>query len=398
MKIKTLTVSEVNNYLKRIIDNDFILNNLSVKGEISNLKYHSSGHIYFSLKDEGGKINCVMFRSKAIMLKLTLEEGMGVVIGGRASIYPQNGSVQLYCDTIEQEGRGELYIKFERLKEKLSKEGYFDEELKKEIPKLPSRVGIVTSPTGAAIRDIINVSRRRNSLVDLVLYPAKVQGIGAYMEVIQGIKYFNRTKSVDVIIIGRGGGSIEELWNFNEEELAKAIFKSKIPIISAVGHEVDFTISDFVSDVRAATPSQGAEIAVPLQSDIEDTIEYMNNRMGSIIANKLQLEKNKVDSLSRILKLNSPMSRIVNNYMIIEKLKERLNSNIVNKINIEKEKLSGLNNLLMAQNPCNLLNKGYAIIEDESGVINTVKRMSEEKEINVFLADGVVKGRFSPDK
>lgn len=398
MKIKTLTVSEVNNYLKRIIDNDFILNNLSVKGEISNLKYHSSGHIYFSLKDEGGKINCVMFRSKAIMLKLTLEEGMGVVIGGRASIYPQNGSVQLYCDTIEQEGRGELYIKFERLKEKLSKEGYFDEELKKEIPKLPSRVGIVTSPTGAAIRDIINVSRRRNSLVDLVLYPAKVQGIGAYMEVIQGIKYFNRTKSVDVIIIGRGGGSIEELWNFNEEELAKAIFKSKIPIISAVGHEVDFTISDFVSDVRAATPSQGAEIAVPLQSDIEDTIEYMNNRMGSIIANKLQLEKNKVDSLSRILKLNSPMSRIVNNYMIIEKLKERLNSNIVNKINIEKEKLSGLNNLLMAQNPCNLLNKGYAIIEDESGVINTVKRMSEEKEINVFLADGSVKGRFSPDK
>ncbi|MBS5927568.1 MAG: exodeoxyribonuclease VII large subunit [Clostridium sp.] len=398
MKIKTLTVSEVNNYLKRIIDNDFILNNLSVKGEISNLKYHSSGHIYFSLKDEGGKINCVMFRSKAIMLKLTLEEGMGVVIGGRASIYPQNGSIQLYCDTIEQEGRGELYIKFERLKEKLSKEGYFDEELKKEIPKLPSRVGIVTSPTGAAIRDIINVSRRRNSLVDLVLYPAKVQGIGAYMEVIDGIKYFNRTKSVDVIIIGRGGGSIEELWNFNEEELAKAIFKSKIPIISAVGHEVDFTISDFVSDARAATPSQGAEIAVPLQSDIEDTIEYMNNRMGSIIANKLKLEKNKVDSLSRILKLNSPMSRIVNNYMIIEKLKERLNSNIVNKINIEKEKLSGLNNLLMAQNPCNLLNKGYAIIEDESGVINTVKRMSDEKEINVFLADGVVKGKFSPDK
>lgn len=398
MKIKTLTVSEVNNYLKRIIDNDFILNNLSVKGEISNLKYHSSGHIYFSLKDEGGKINCVMFRSKAIMLKITLEEGMGVVIGGRASIYPQNGSIQLYCDTIEQEGRGELYIKFERLKEKLSKEGYFDDELKKEIPKLPSRVGIVTSPTGAAIRDIINVSRRRNSLVDLVLYPAKVQGIGAYMEVIEGIKYFNKTKSVDVIIIGRGGGSIEELWNFNEEELAKAIFKSKIPIISAVGHEVDFTISDFASDVRAATPSQGAEIAVPLQSDIEDTIEYMNNRMGSIIANKLQLEKNKVDSLSRIFKLNSPMSRIVNNYMIIEKLKERLHSNIVNKINIEKEKLSGLNNLLMAQNPCNLLNKGYAIIEDESGVINTVKRMSEAKEINVFLADGVVKGKFSPDK
>lgn len=398
MKIKTLTVSEVNNYLKRIIDNDFILNNLSVKGEISNLKYHSSGHIYFSLKDQGGKINCVMFRSRAMMLNFTLEEGMGVVIGGRASIYPQNGSIQLYCDTIEQEGRGELYIKFERLKEKLSKEGYFDEELKKSIPKLPKRVGIVTSPTGAAIRDIINVSRRRNSLVDIVLYPAKVQGIGAYKEVIDGIKYFNKTKSVDVIIIGRGGGSIEELWNFNEEELAMAIFKSKIPIISAVGHEVDFTISDFVSDMRAATPSQGAEIAVPLESDVIETIEYMKDRMHNIIKSKLVLEKNKISSLERILKLNSPMTKIVNNYMIIEKLKERLDSNIVNRLNIEKEKLSGLNNLLVAQNPCNLLSKGYAIIEDESGVINTTKRMSEEKEINVFLSDGVVKGKFSPDK
>ena len=398
MKIKTLTVSEVNNYLKRIIDNDFILNNLSVKGEISNLKYHSSGHVYFSLKDDGGKINCVMFRSRAMMLNFKLEEGMGVIIAGRASIYPQNGSVQLYCDTIEKEGIGDLYIKFERLKEKLTKEGYFDDDLKKEIPKLPSRVGIVTSPTGAAIRDIINVSRRRNSLVDIVLYPAKVQGTGAYSEVIDGIKYFNKTKSVDVIIIGRGGGSIEELWNFNEEELAKAIFKSKIPIISAVGHEVDFTISDFVSDIRAATPSQGAEIAVPLESDIIETIDYAKDRMENIIKNKLVLEKNKIDSLDRILKLNSPMSKIANNYMIVEKLKERLDSNIINRLKIEKEKLAGLNNLLVAQNPCNMLNKGYAIIEDEIGVINTKTRLSEEKEINIFLSDGIVKGKFSPDK
>ena len=398
MKIKTLTVSEVNNYLKRIIDNDFILNNLSVKGEISNLKYHSSGHIYFSLKDEGGKINCVMFRSKAMMLNFNLEEGMGVVIGGRASIYPQNGSIQLYCDTIEQEGRGELYIKFERLKEKLSREGYFNDEFKKDIPKFPKRVGIVTSATGAAIRDIINVSRRRNSLVDLVLYPAKVQGIGAYKEVIDGIKYFNKTKSVDVIIIGRGGGSIEELWNFNEEELAIAIFKSKIPIISGVGHEVDFTISDFVSDVRAATPSQGAEIAIPLESDIRDSIEDLNIRINSIIENKIVLEKNKLEALSRILKLNSPMTRIVNNYILVEKLKEKLDSNMINRIKIEKEKLSGLNNLLLAQNPCNLLNKGYAIIEDESGIVNTTKKLSEDKEISIFLSDGKVRGKFSPDK
>lgn len=396
MKIKTLTVSEVNNYLKRIIDNDFILNNLSVKGEISNLKYHSSGHIYFSIKDEGGKLNCVMFRSRAMMLNFTLEEGMGVIIGGRASIYPQNGSIQLYCDTIEQEGRGELYVKFERLKEKLSKEGYFDEENKKEIPSFPKRVGIVTSPTGAAIRDIINVSRRRNTLVDLVLYPAQVQGLGAYKDVIEGIKYFNRTKSVDVIIIGRGGGSIEELWNFNEEELAMTIFKSKIPIISAVGHEVDFTISDFVSDVRAATPSQGAEIAVPLEGEIYNSVEFIRNRMDLIIKNKISYEKNRVDSFSRILKLNSPMTKVVNSYLEVEKLKERLNSNIGNKIKLEKEKLSGLNNLLMARNPSNLLLKGYAIIEDESGAVNSVKRLAKEKEIKVFLADGAIEGRFGP--
>ena len=269
MNIKTLTVSEVTNYIKRMLDNDFILSNLSVKGEISNLKYHGSGHIYFTLKDNNGKVNCVMFKGNAVLLDFELEEGMEVVIKGRASIYPATGNFQLYCDEIKKEGLGDLFIKFEKLKEKLSKAGYFDEAYKKPLPKYPEKIGIVTSPTGAAISDIINVSNRRSTLVDLVLYPAKVQGIDAYKEVINGINYFNKKKSVDIIIVGRGGGSIEELWNFNEEELAKAIFNSKIPIISAVGHEIDFTISDFVADVRAATPSQGAEIAVPLSNDIE---------------------------------------------------------------------------------------------------------------------------------
>ena len=275
MKIKTLSVSEVNNYFKRIVDNDFILNNLSVKGEISNLKYHSSGHIYFSLKDKSGKINCVMFKNRAETLNFILEEGMSVITRARASVYTPSGSFQLYCDEIEEEGLGQLYINFERLKEKLDKEGYFSEENKKPIPTMPGRIGIVTSATGAAVRDIINVTRRRNRLVDIVIYPAQVQGIGAYKDVIKGIKYFNKNKSVDVIIIGRGGGSIEDLWNFNEEELAMEIFKSKIPIISAVGHEVDFTISDFVADVRAATPSQGAEIAVSLEKDIYNYIDII---------------------------------------------------------------------------------------------------------------------------
>lgn len=396
MNIKTLSVSEVSNYLKKIIDNDFILNNLSVKGEISNLKYHSSGHVYFSLKDDQSKINCVLFRGKAQFVDFKLEEGMSVVIKGRVSIYPANGSIQLYCDEIEQEGLGQLYIKFEKLKEKLSAEGYFDEKHKKAIPLCPNRVGIVTSKTGAAIRDIINVARRRNRCVDLVLYPAQVQGKDAYKDVIDGIRYFNNEKNVDVIIIGRGGGSIEELWNFNEEELAIEIFKSKIPIISAVGHEVDFTISDFVSDMRAATPSQGAEIAVPLEEalykQIDDLNLYLDQKMDNILLN----ERNKLDHLVKTLRLNSPLNRVINNYLVVDKLKNRLELNIINKVKLEKEKLIGLNNLLLAHNPTKLLSKGYAIIEDSTGIIKSIDNLKENKEITITLNDGKVQGEFLP--
>ncbi|MBE6048438.1 MAG: exodeoxyribonuclease VII large subunit [Clostridium sp.] len=395
MKIKTLTVSEVNNYLKRIIDNDFILNNLSVKGEISNLKYHGSGHIYFSLKDSFGKLNCVMFRNRAENLTFRLEEGMSIIAKGRASVYAANGSFQLYCDELEKEGQGELYIKFERLKERLSKEGYFDENLKKDIPTMPKRIGIVTSETGAAVRDIINVSRRRNNLVDLVIYPAKVQGINAYKEVIKGIEYFNLKKSVDVIIIGRGGGSIEELWNFNEEELAMAVFESKIPIISAVGHEVDFTISDFVSDLRAATPSQAAELSVPLEDRIYDDLNNYKKYLNNIIKEKLDREKVKIDSLNKVLNLNSPRNKIFNNYILLDGLKDKLDNNILNKLKIEKEKLVGYNNLLIAHNPVNLLNKGYAIIEDDNKeVISSVEKLKENKNITINLKDGMIKGNF----
>lgn len=395
MKIKTLTVSEVNNYLKRILDNDFILNNLSVKGEISNLKYHSSGHIYFSLKDSIGKINCVMFRSKAEDLDFRLEEGMSVIAKGRASVYTVNGSFQLYCDELEKEGQGELYIKFEKLKKKLGEEGYFDESLKKDIPIMPKRIGIVTSETGAAIRDIINVSRRRNKLVDLVIYPAKVQGSGAYKEVIAGIEYFNKKNSVDVIIIGRGGGSIEELWNFNEEELAHTIFDSRIPIISAVGHEVDFTISDFVADLRAATPSQGAEMAVPLESSIYETLENYEKYLYNMIIGKINREKSKLEALNKMLALNSPKNKILNNYILLDNLKDKLDKNILNKIYMEKVKLRGLNDLLMAHNPINLLNKGYAIIEDDKkNVIASVEDLKSSDNIIINLKDGSIKGEF----
>lgn len=398
MKIKTLSVSEVSNYLKKIIDNDFILMNLSVKGEISNLKYHSSGHIYFSLKDEGSKINAIMFRDDKSSLNFKLEEGMSVIVKGRVSIYPASGSLQLYVKSVEQEGEGNLFIKFEKLKERLNKEGYFNEEHKKPLPIFPKRIGIITSETGAAVRDIINVSRRRNSLVDLILYPAQVQGKDAYKTLIEGIRYFDENKSVDVIILGRGGGSIEELWNFNEEELAKEIFKCKIPIISAVGHETDFTISDFVSDLRAATPSQAAEIAVPLEEDLYLNIKGAEEFLNKEIKGLLLKEREKVKSLEKMINLQSPKEKIVNSYIEIDNLKKRLNSKILSKIYIEKEKLTGINNLLMANNPISLLNKGYAIIEDEKEIIKSIEQLKNDKDIEITLKDGKVNGHFIINK
>lgn len=398
MKIKVLSVTEVNNYVKKIIDNDFILRNLSVKGEISNLTYHSSGHIYFSLKDQSGKISCVMFKGRAYELDFKLKEGMNVIVCGRLSIYPATGSIQLYCDTIEEEGIGSLHIQFQKLKEKLFNKGYFDDEHKKKIPEFPSRVGVVTSSTGAVFHDIINVAKRRNSLIDIVLYPARVQGDGAYKEIIDGIQYFNNIKSVDVIIVARGGGSIEELWNFNEEELAEAIYKSKLPIVSAVGHEVDFTISDFVSDLRAATPSQAAEILFPVESAIREGLDYSAKVLNRIIQNRLDTEKQSLNSLERVLNLNSPIAKIANCYLDIDKLYQKMELNIKKRLEVQKERLNGINNLLIAHNPTNILVKGYAIIEDDIGIINTKERLKDDKNITINLKDGNVKGRFEPFK
>lgn len=395
MKIKTLSVSEVNNYIKKILDNDFILNNLSVKGEISNLKLHSSGHIYFSLKDTSCKVNCIMFKSRAYDLRFPLEEGMEVVIKGRASVYTASGTFQLYCDEIEKEGIGELYVKFEKLKAKLSKEGYFDDDIKKEIPRDIHSIGVVTSETGAAIQDIKNVIRRRNKLVDIVLYPTQVQGKGAYKTVIKGINYFNKKNNVDVIIIGRGGGSIEELWNFNEEDLAKAIFKSKIPIVSAVGHEVDFTISDFVADLRAATPSQGAELVTPLGEEIYNKIETCKLNLNKVLERKFSTEKNLLESYDELLRLKSPLNKIVNGYLEVQNMKDRLESIAKNRLDREKHKLISLNEILQARSPINILRKGYAIIKDDNeNFLKNVGDFKEEENISITLRDGYVKGSF----
>ncbi len=396
MKIRTISVSEVNNYVKKVLDKDFILNNLSVKGEISNLKYHSTGHVYFSLKDKTSKINCVMFKSNAQNMNFIMEDGMSVVVTGRLSVYTVNGTFQIYCEEIEKAGLGDLYVKFEALKQKLNEEGYFDSYHKKSLPDNPCKIGVVTSPTGAAIQDIKNVIRRRNKFVDILLYPAQVQGEGAYLTIIEGIEYFNATNSVDVIIIGRGGGSIEELWAFNEEELAMAIFNSKIPIISAVGHEVDFTISDFVSDVRAATPSQAGELVVSEDILLYDKIKRYNEMLEGYIKSKFDSERTKLESFEKILSLNSPMNKIVNSYLDVEKLKNRLDFIMDSKFKSEKTRIISLNNVLQAHNPINVLAKGYAIIEGENGEVYSRKDdFKDEQFININLRDGSVKGTFT---
>lgn len=397
MKIKTLSVSEVNNYIKKSLDNDFILRNLSVKGEISNLKYHTSGHIYFSLKDEFGKINCVMFKNNAINLKYKIQDGMKVRVKASCSIYVKDASLQLYCSEIEKEGLGELYVKFEMLKNKLAKEGYFNSEHKKDIPSFISRIGVVTSPTGAVIKDIINVTRNRSSLVDIVLYPASVQGVGAYKTIIDGIKYFNNKKNVDVIIIARGGGSLEELWNFNEEELAISIFNSKIPIVSGVGHEVDFTISDFVSDMRASTPSQAAELVVPREVELFRTVDGMFNELNRNIYLLLDREKSNLKNLNERLKLSSPRVKIANSYIEIDKLKVSLNKLMLDNLENKKKDVIALNSLLQAHNPINILNRGYSIIEDEKKkVLSSINDLEYEKKIKVILKDGIREGVFMP--
>lgn len=395
MKIKTLSVSELNSYIKKILDNDFILNNLSVKGEISNLKYHSSGHIYFSLKDDSGKINCIMFKNKAYELAFNLEDGMNVIVRGKVSAYEANGTFQIYCNEIEKEGLGDLYIRYEQLKKKLELQGYFDLANKKPIPKEPVAIGIVTSSTGAAIEDIKNVIRRRNRFVDLFLYPAQVQGKGAFKSIIYGIRYFNNKKNVDLIIVGRGGGSIEELWNFNEEALAEEIFHSEIPIISAVGHEVDYTIADFVADLRASTPSQAGELAVPLDSEIYFTISEYENYLNKYMIERFNDEKSKINNFSRILSLNSPMNKVVNSYLEVEKVKEKLDSLLNKKIALEKQKLISLNNVLQAHSPLNILSKGYAIIEDENGnILKEIKDFNKDMNVKINLSDGIIKGNL----
>ncbi|HSQ88449.1 exodeoxyribonuclease VII large subunit [Romboutsia sp.] len=387
MKIRALNISEANSYIKRILSNDPILYNLKVKGEISNFKVHSSGTVYLSLKDENSKINCVIFKNN-YNKELKLYDGVKVIADGYISVYERDGSYQLYINSIEIEGIGNLYIEFNKLKEKLSKEGLFDAKYKKPIPKMPQAIGVITSQTGAVIRDIINVIKRRYPKINIKLYSVTVQGTNSKYDLCEGIKFFNEQNNVDTIIVGRGGGSIEELWSFNEEIVARAVFKSNIPIISAVGHETDFTICDFVADMRAPTPSAAAEIATPSLEDVNYKLENILNRMNKSLTNVLQVNEHKLNSVFD--KINNYLGAytIRDKIIQLDKIYDKITSEVENNISMEKEKLLGRGTILHNLSPLATIDRGYSIVQKNREVINSVKDLKFKDNIDIVLKDG----------
>ena len=387
MKLRALDISEVNSYIKRILTNDPILYNLRVKGEISNFKVHSSGNVYLSLKDEKSKLNCIIFKSNYDK-SLNLDNGVKIIVSGYISVYERDGAYQLYINEVEIEGIGNLYIEFNKLKEKLKKEGLFDTKYKKEIPKMPRSIGVITSPTGAVIRDIINVTKRRFPKVDIKLYPVNVQGDKSASDICEGIEFFNRMENVDTIIVGRGGGSLEELWSFNEEIVAREIFKSKIPIISAVGHETDFTICDFVSDMRAPTPSAAAEIATPDLSEIYYKLNTIKNRMNRSLNNQVILDNEKLNNTFD--KINNYMKNyIVRDKVIqLDQIYDKINLRLEQKLETSKEKLSKKAALLHNLSPLATISRGYSIVEKNGQVINSIEEVNITDDINITLKDG----------
>lgn len=386
-----LSVTQINEYIRALLSQDDVLSMIMVRGEISNLTFHRSGHIYFTLKDESSVLKAVMFRSSAQRVRFALQEGMNIIVSGRISVYPQSGQYQLYAEDIQPDGIGALYIAYEQIKERLAKEGLFDAARKKPIPKYPNTVGIITSPTGAAIHDMINVISRRFPMTKILLYPALVQGDNAYKSLISGMQYFNNEQAVDVIIIGRGGGSMEDLWAFNNVDLAYAIANSKIPTISAVGHESDFTICDFVADLRAPTPSAAAELAVPDTITVRNLLRsYISSAEKSIISD-IQKYRNllRLISSSRVL---ISKKDLLNEYrMKLDLVSDKLDNGINNLINNRKYEFDILTTKLNAISPLNTLKRGYTIALNEDGrAVSSVDNINTNQKLYISFADGSI--------
>lgn len=387
--MKALKVSEVNNYIKRIFAGDMILSNIEVEGEISNFKRHYSGHLYFSLKDDRARIKCVMFKYDVANMGLDLSDGQNIVAKGYVSIYEQGGEYQLYVKEIKDKGVGNLYKAFEELKDKLEKEGLFDSEFKKEIPYMPEKIGIVTSSTGAAIKDIISVIKRRFPPCEILIYPSLVQGPNAPKDIIKGLLFLENRADIDLIIVARGGGSIEELWAFNDEGLARTIFSLDKPVISAVGHETDFTIADFVADLRAPTPSAAAELAVPDIESLNQLMDSKFNRLLYIYENRLDIESRNLDLIKKGLEYYNPLSRLRNNRNELELLFKELVFRIENRINSYKETTSKLENSLRLLNPTLSLDRGNGILIDKNGfLIKSVEEISIDDIVDIMMKDG----------
>ena len=388
---KVYSVSQLNKYIKMIFDKDTFLNNVNIRGEITNFKAHYTGHFYFTLKDDTSTIKCVMFKSYASLVKFKPTDGMKVVINGQVSVFERDGAYQIYCKSMTPEGLGELYLAYEQLKEKLTKEGLFNEEYKKKIPFLPSRVGVITSKTGAVVKDIINVTTRRYPNVNLLIYPAAVQGINVASTVIAGLDTFNELNNVDVIIIARGGGSFEDLFGFNDENLARKIFESKIPVISAVGHETDFTICDFVSDLRATTPSAAAELVYPQYSDIITKISSDKNRVILGIQNYILRKKEYVKRIKAAKLEKVPLDIINKNRMLIDSSIKN-SSNMLNlKVEKYKSRCMQLIAKIDALSPLKTLSRGYSVVQNTSGqVIKSIEEVKKDDKLNLTFTDGKV--------
>lgn len=389
MQRNIYSVCQVNSYIKNMFAQDYMLGLVYVRGETSNVKYHSSGHIYFTLKDEKSSIACVCFSGYRKGLDFRLEEGMQVVAGGSIEVYERDGKYQLYVKEIRREGKGDLAERFEALKLKLEEMGMFDAQYKQPIPKYVRTLGVVTASTGAAIRDIINVATRRNPYIQIILYPAIVQGDAAADSIVRGIQSLE-AYGVDVMIVGRGGGSMEDLFCFNDEKVAQAIFDCMVPVISAVGHETDFTIADFVADLRAPTPSAAAELAVFDYRDFEESLELKRQRMQKLLREQMRRRQMRLEHLERRLKLQSPEKKINEKRMQADAIEERLNALVKEKIMKTRHRMQLLGVRLEGNSPLAKLNRGYAHIADKSG--KTIKSVTDIKTgdyVEITLKDGV---------
>lgn len=414
MNSEALSVTDVNTYLKTIMDNDPFLNYVYIKGEISNLKFHTRGHLYFSLKDENSKINAVMFNYKNMNLDFVPEDGMNVLVKGKISVFVNGGSYQITVTNMKQDGIGNLYILFEELKKKLKNEGLFDEEHKKKLPRIPKKIGVITASTGAAVRDIISTINRRFPLAEIILFPSLVQGSGAKENLVKMIETADKS-DVDVIILGRGGGSIEDLWAFNEEIVARAVYNAKKPIVSAVGHEIDFTICDFVADLRAPTPTGAAELVVPSKLEIQKYLSDYNSRLLSVITSKIstykitlkklessyilnnpktmyEVEEQKLDSI--LEKLGSLMGHTLEKSKLkLENLTKNITPNILYKLEKNKSHLETLEQKLELLNPENILKKGYSLTIKDGKIITDASELKDGDTITTKLSIGTINSK-----